>query len=260
MGALSSVKYTQFLTKGQNNGVVIADGSGGDPNAMQDFNMLWIQEFKKSHAYEVWERVTDPLLFDIVEARHPCSEKPTVVSDIGLRLSEGIQELKLDQQLAPTREAISRTLAAGSTNFFNAMAGVRERWAQSRQPGTGSIPPSASSSPAPPSGPPKLARVNTSSEGAGAPGLLTPMTPDTPTTRKGLRPLSIVGAQALAQPEPPKPAPSWGSGISSFFSKGRASVSSVASRLEKENDVGERAWGLHPSRAPSYSAGPRRGR
>ena len=69
MGALSSVKYTGFLTKGQNNGVVIADGTGGDPNSVQDFNMVWIQEFKKSHAFEVWERVTDPLLFDIVEAR-----------------------------------------------------------------------------------------------------------------------------------------------------------------------------------------------
>ena len=62
------MKYASFLAKGQGNGVVISDGSG-DPNSQQDFNMLWIQEFKKSHAYEVWERVTDPLLFDIVEAR-----------------------------------------------------------------------------------------------------------------------------------------------------------------------------------------------
>ena len=64
-------------------------------------------------------------LFSSRRHRHPCSEKPSVVSDIGLRLSEGIQDLKLEQQLAPTREAISRTLAAGSTNFFNAVAGVR---------------------------------------------------------------------------------------------------------------------------------------
>lgn len=52
------------------------------------------------------------------------------MSDIGLRLSEGIQDLKLEQQLAPTREAISRTLSAGSTNFFKAVEGVRERWQQ----------------------------------------------------------------------------------------------------------------------------------
>jgi hypothetical protein len=68
------------------------------------------------------------MLFDIVEPRHPCNEKPTVVSDISLRLSEGIQELKLEQQLAPTREAISRTLTAGSTGFLKAVEGVRGRW------------------------------------------------------------------------------------------------------------------------------------
>lgn len=53
-----------------------------------------------------------------------------MVSDIGLRLSEGIQDLRLEQQLAPTREAISRTLTAGSANFFKAVEGVRERWQQ----------------------------------------------------------------------------------------------------------------------------------
>jgi len=36
---------------------------------MEDFNPLWISEFKKTNAYEVWERITDPVLFDIVEPR-----------------------------------------------------------------------------------------------------------------------------------------------------------------------------------------------
>ncbi|PIL22736.1 hypothetical protein GSI_15429 [Ganoderma sinense ZZ0214-1] len=230
-GALSSVKYASFLAKGQGNGVVISDGSG-DPNSQQDFNMLWIQEFKKSHAYEVWERVTDPLLFDIVEARHPCSEKPSVVSDIGLRLSEGIQDLKLDQQLAPTREAISRTLAAGSTNFFNAVAGVRERWMQR----------SASSDST--SG---LTKVN--SRGSIVSDATSPPSrkgsvdfprsdPAPPAKSGGLRPLSIVGAQAEAQKQqqqqPPPPVPStfgtWGVSVGSFFSQRAARLSVSSSR------------------------------
>lgn len=41
----------------------------GNPNAVQDFNMLWIAEFKRTHAYEVWNRITDSMLFDIVEPR-----------------------------------------------------------------------------------------------------------------------------------------------------------------------------------------------
>ncbi|KDR83014.1 hypothetical protein GALMADRAFT_238770 [Galerina marginata CBS 339.88] len=128
--ALSSVKYRDFVSKGENGGVMITGGTGGHPSSTEDFNPLWISEFKTTNAYEVWERTTDPLLFDIVEPRHPCNEKPSVVADIGLRLQEGIQDLKLEQQLAPAREAVARTLTVGSTSFFKAVEGVRGRWAQ----------------------------------------------------------------------------------------------------------------------------------
>lgn len=43
---------------------------GGDSSSTEDFNPLWISEFKKTNAYEVWDRTTDPLLFDIVEPRY----------------------------------------------------------------------------------------------------------------------------------------------------------------------------------------------
>ena len=69
---------------------------------------------------------------------HPCNEKPSVVADIGLRLQEGIQELKLEQQLAPAREAVTRTITVGSANFFKAMEGVRERWTQRVDSGSSS--------------------------------------------------------------------------------------------------------------------------
>lgn len=41
-----------------------------DATSIEDFNPLWIAGFKHTNAYEVWERVTDPLLFDIVEPRY----------------------------------------------------------------------------------------------------------------------------------------------------------------------------------------------
>ncbi len=66
----------------------------------------------------------------LIAVRHPCNEKPSAISDITLRLSEGIQDLKLEQQLAPTREAISRTINAGSANFFKAVEGVKGRFMQ----------------------------------------------------------------------------------------------------------------------------------
>ncbi|KAI0770101.1 transport protein Avl9-domain-containing protein [Fomes fomentarius] len=251
--ALSSVKYTAFLSKGQGGGVVIADGSG-DPNSTQDFNAVWIQEYKKSHAYEVWDRVTDPLIFDIVEGRHPCSEKPSVVADIGLRLSEGIQELKLDQQLAPAREAVSRTLAAGSTNFFNAVAGVRERWMRN---------PSSSSSVNDAASPPSLSNVNTRGSDGSPPSERSHSSrdsyiPATPTSTRGLRPLSIVGAQQLAQPEPPKPPPSsfgWGANIGSFFSQ-RAARLSISSTTTTSRPPSVASLSRGPSPVPPIPSMP----
>jgi hypothetical protein len=53
-----------------------------------------------------------------------------VVSDIGLRLQEGIQELKLEQQLAPARQAVAQIFTVGSSNFFKAVEGVKGRWIQ----------------------------------------------------------------------------------------------------------------------------------
>ncbi|KAF8722483.1 hypothetical protein AX14_009755 [Amanita brunnescens Koide BX004] len=127
--ALAAVRYRDFIAKGEGSGVLITGGTGL-ASPWEDFNTAWAHEFKSTNAYEVWERITDPLLFDIVEPRHPCNEKPSVVADIGLRLQEGIQELKLEQQLAPARDAVARTITVGSANFFKAMEGVRDRWTQ----------------------------------------------------------------------------------------------------------------------------------
>ena len=71
-----------------------------------------------------------------------------MVVDIGLRLSEGLQDLHIQEQLAPTREALSRTFASGSTSFFKAVEGVRGRWSQKSVSsfGPGEAPLSTSSS------------------------------------------------------------------------------------------------------------------
>ncbi|KAF7314639.1 UDENN domain-containing protein [Mycena kentingensis (nom. inval.)] len=200
--ALSSVRYRDFMAKGQANGVLISGGTGNDANSTEDFNPLWISEFKQTNAYEVWERTTDPCLFDIIEPRHPCQEKPSVVADIGLRLSEGIQELKLEQQLAPAREAMARTISAGSTNFFKAFEGVKERWNTQRE----SISIAASDA---------MKRASTPVE---------PLPPkkEEPTAQSA-RPLllarsSTVDNNGPAPAPPAKPTSSWGSFLSSKIS------------------------------------------
>ncbi|KAK2465397.1 hypothetical protein APHAL10511_002751 [Amanita phalloides] len=196
--ALAAIKYRAFIAKGEGNGVLIS-GVTGLASPWEDFNTAWVHDFKSTNAYEVWERITDPLLFDIVEPRHPCNEKPSVVADISIRLQEGLQELKLEQQLAPAREAVARTVAVGSANFFKAMEGVRERWTQRA---TNSVEVTKADLEDPP-----------------------------PTARPTLKQLNTDDASSSQQPATPTAArpsiSSWGVGIGSFFSSRSSSRSSV---------------------------------
>ncbi|WVQ75611.1 hypothetical protein IAR50_005240 [Cryptococcus sp. DSM 104548] len=129
LSALSSIKYADFLTKGKASDISIiaetAGAPGSEGNVIQDFSEQWIIAFKGTDAYDKWNGVTDPVLFDIHEPKHPCEGKAGVVSDIGLRLAEGLHDLHLDQQLAPTREALSSAFQAGSQSIFRAFDGVR---------------------------------------------------------------------------------------------------------------------------------------
>ncbi|KAG6898417.1 hypothetical protein C0992_004128 [Termitomyces sp. T32_za158] len=198
--ALSVVKYQDFLAKSAANRVMVTNGAGGTPTAPDDFNPVWLSEFRKTNAYEVWEKVTDPVIFDIIEPRHPCNEKPSVVADIGLRLSEGIQELKLEQQLAPARDAVTRAVSVGSANFFKAVGGVRDRWAHRSD--------STSTSNTRSDTPVEVTKAD--SDGAASSASAYGSASTTNTTSGGLRPFSLItrSASASDSPAPSASAPS----------------------------------------------------
>ncbi|OCF77551.1 hypothetical protein I204_01541 [Kwoniella mangroviensis CBS 8886] len=160
-GALSSIKYADFLTKAKRQDISIVGVGGNDPAGdgpiLSPFSEHWIASFKSTPAYEIWNGCTDPALFDICEPRHPCEGKVNAVSDLGLRLAEGLHDLHLDQQLGPTRDALSSAFAAGSSSLFKAFDGVRselntrlqqreEAQAQKTSKGT-STPPTTSTPP-----------------------------------------------------------------------------------------------------------------
>ncbi|KAF7422495.1 late secretory pathway protein avl9 [Pleurotus ostreatus] len=213
--ALSSVRYGDFMAKGEGNGVIITGGIG-DPKATDDFNPLWISEFKKTNAFEVWDRVTDPMLFDIIEPRHPCNEKPTVVSDLGLRLQEGIQDLKLDQQLAPARDAVARTFVAGSTGFFKAVEGVRGRWQQGSPSSTSLVDESKQPRASASIDVPKAAEEIQSPEATPRPPTMAKRASNASTNSQ-----SSQNSASSTQSDPNAPRASfasWGSGLGSFIS------------------------------------------
>lgn len=208
-GALASIKHTDFIAKGKGNDVVITEGD--ENTAIQDYNPLWVAELRRTNAYELWERVTDPLLFDIAEPRHPCAGMTSVVADIGLRLQEGVQDLKIGQQLAPTREAISKTLATGSTNFFKAVEGVKGRW-MTRSPSMPATPPdSGRGTPVDFGRDSDAVSIKSSTSVKTSPAIQHPQSPPQLTSSPG------VVASEFAQ-RASTTLSGWGSGIGSFIS------------------------------------------
>ncbi|KAH7340653.1 transport protein Avl9-domain-containing protein [Rhizoctonia solani] len=121
--ALSTVKYADFLTKGKQSEVLVP-GSAPE-SSVPHFNDAWVAGFRMTRAYDQWNRITDPVLFDIIEPKHPCAGQVTLASDLGLRLSEGLNDLKLEENLGPARDRISNALSVGSAGFFKAVEGFR---------------------------------------------------------------------------------------------------------------------------------------
>ncbi|CAN6675007.1 hypothetical protein TRVA0_078S00166 [Trichomonascus vanleenenianus] len=83
MNLLSSVKYDQFITRRLGNiqsnvspGMLV-----GRPNIQGNpiklYNMDWVHEWMHSNNYRIFNRFTDPEIFDVVEPRHMASD-PTV--------------------------------------------------------------------------------------------------------------------------------------------------------------------------------------
>lgn len=174
----------------------------------------------------------------------------TAVSDIGLRLQEGIRELQLEQQLAPTREAITNALSTGSANLFKAVEGVRGRWAAARQPSSTARSPSTEATEAaeppkeaPTTSPPADDKAKPAARGwpwssttasSSTTSSALPSTGSSPSasivgapTTSGMRPLSLLSTRStIAPPEPAPPLPStaaatvsaWGQSVGSFFS------------------------------------------
>ncbi|QRW14942.1 Late Secretory pathway protein AVL9 [Ceratobasidium sp. AG-Ba] len=166
--ALSTVKYADFLNKGKQSEVLVP-GTAADAVSVQHFGEPWVAAFRTTKAYAHWNRVTDPVLFDIIEPKHLCAGQVTFASDIGLRLSEGLNDLKLEENLGPARDRIASAISTGSTGFFKAFGGFRSDVSQRLAPKTAppaaapALSPAATASPdITPTSPPALAQPATS--------------------------------------------------------------------------------------------------
>ncbi|SLM39197.1 AVL9/DENND6 domain [Lasallia pustulata] len=97
----------------------------GDPAL--DFNIDWIDAWRATPNFALFDRHTDSHLFDIVEPKHPTAGNLTI-EDVQRRLAQQVAELHLDERLASSKDLLNKHLATGqkkvSTAFNNLWADI----------------------------------------------------------------------------------------------------------------------------------------
>ena len=89
---------------------------------VRDFGAAWVEEWRHTSNYAIWMSLTDQELFDVIEPRHPCSGTATLsLEDVQLRVAQTVQDLKLDEKMVASKEAISRTWVSGSSKVRGAV-------------------------------------------------------------------------------------------------------------------------------------------
>lgn len=137
LALLSSVKYDNYLQLNSlpaSQQILPEIGARSLPsslmlegNPIRDFGSVWASEWRHTINYAIWMSLTDQELFDIVEPRHPCSGTTTLsLEDVQLRVQQTMQDLKLDEKMASSKEVISRTWVTGSSKVRGA---VGQAWA-----------------------------------------------------------------------------------------------------------------------------------
>ncbi|KAK9456264.1 transport protein Avl9-domain-containing protein [Dipodascopsis uninucleata] len=127
MALLASVKYDGFLRKHGGPPPPEALLPEIDGNPATDFNMDWVDKWKDTNNYRIFQSYTDEELFDVVEPRH--------LSSGGISLEEVQRKVAQQvQNLAPAKETITKTLTTGSQkvsaafgNFWAEIDNMREK-------------------------------------------------------------------------------------------------------------------------------------
>ncbi|KAK9247868.1 transport protein Avl9-domain-containing protein [Lipomyces tetrasporus] len=149
MALLASVKYDGFLTKYGGPPPPEALLPQIDGNPAVDFNLDFVEKWKSTNNYRIFQQFTDEELFDVVEPRH-LSSGGISLEDVQRKVAQQMQNL------APAREAIAKTFTTGSQRVSNAFGSfwaeienmrekerIRRQTQRQAQPGEASSPSAA---------------------------------------------------------------------------------------------------------------------
>ncbi|GAA6049277.1 hypothetical protein JCM3770_005918 [Rhodotorula araucariae] len=132
---LACVKFGEFLARerGERAEMLLSAPELESYNPAS-FNEAFINAFKRTSAFELWDRTTDEVIFDLVEPKHPMEGKTNPIEDVGIRLVHGLHDLSSDLSpaLAPlpqkARERLSKGWVQGRDGVWGAVEAIREDW------------------------------------------------------------------------------------------------------------------------------------
>ncbi|CAH7669416.1 transport protein Avl9-domain-containing protein [Phakopsora pachyrhizi] len=128
---LSVMKYSDYL---ENNKSAILGNTSSPTTSVSAFNDSFVHAFKKTCAFQMWDRHTDTVIFDLIDPRHPCEGRVSVVEDVGIWLSHGIKDLKLDETISKSSESVWRLASSIKTDLVKRQADYRDRLSLSSEP------------------------------------------------------------------------------------------------------------------------------
>ncbi|KAI5779299.1 transport protein Avl9-domain-containing protein [Geopyxis carbonaria] len=122
LSMVSSVKYHLFLEKhsGSDQNVFLSDIEG-DPS--QDFNTEFVDYWKKTENFRIFQKFTDSEIFDLVTPRHVMAGGLSM-EDVQRRIALQVQELHLDEKVNAGKEAAAKALATGRNNLSLAFMNI----------------------------------------------------------------------------------------------------------------------------------------
>ncbi|KAE8269743.1 hypothetical protein A4X09_0g2609 [Tilletia walkeri] len=238
---LASVKHYQFDRKVGKGDAALAGASGSSTHA---FGTDFLEAFMRTKAFPSWNDSTDPMIFDIIDHRHPCDGKTSAIEDVGLRLAAGLQDMHLEENLAPARQVVVSALSQGGAGLFRFASGLRSevvklregRLASSGEDGAGSNTTSSTSS--------RPASMTLSAAGGSGADKRTSVSSSTS---------SVNNKDLPASPPLPSPSPlSPASFMSGFRIPGTSS--STTSTSSSSHPTGADGGGGHPSSSSSATA------
>lgn len=114
LSMVSAVKYHLFLDKhhGSDQNLFLPDIEG-DP--AYDFQMDWVDYWKMTENFRIFQKFTDSELFDLVPPKHVMAGGLTM-EDVQRRIVQQMRELGVDEKVNRGREVLATTLASGRTN------------------------------------------------------------------------------------------------------------------------------------------------